>query len=62
MKDEKNFDKFDRAFAAYFKDVETCTRSSKALIPDEWLRREFEKLLSEEEKAEDPVARAASRS
>ena len=25
VKDEKNFDKFDRAFSAYFKGLETCT-------------------------------------
>jgi uncharacterized protein len=51
VKDEKYFDKFDRAFAAYFKDIETVDDLIAALIPEEWLRKEFEKFLSEEEKA-----------
>ena len=51
VKDEKYFDKFDRAFAAYFKDIETFDDLLQALIPDEWLRKDFEKFLSEEEKA-----------
>ena len=51
VKDEKYFDKFDRAFAAYFRDVASIDDIIEALIPDEWLRKEFEKFLSEEEKA-----------
>jgi len=51
VKDEKYFDKFDRAFAAYFKDIQTVDDLIAALIPEEWLRKEFEKFLSEEEKA-----------
>lgn len=48
-KDEKNYDKFDRAFSAYFKGLEDLHGMLAALIPDEWLRREFEKSLSPEE-------------
>jgi uncharacterized protein len=51
VKDEKYFDKFDRAFAAYFKDIATLDDIISALIPDDWLRREFERFLSDEEKA-----------
>ena len=51
VKDEKHFDRFDRAFAAYFRDIETFDDILGALIPEDWLRKEFEKTLSEEEKA-----------
>ncbi len=37
VKDEKHFDKFDRAFAAYFKGVEMLTDFTKE-VPLEWLR------------------------
>ncbi|MEM6709490.1 MAG: VWA domain-containing protein, partial [Pseudomonadota bacterium] len=49
VKDEKNYDKFDRAFAAYFKGLEDLHGLIESLIPDEWLRREFEKSLTPEE-------------
>ena len=49
VKDEKNYDKFDRAFGAYFKGLEDLHGMLESLIPDEWLRREFEKSLSEED-------------
>lgn len=48
-KDEKNYDKFDRAFSAYFKGLEDLHGMLESLIPDEWLRREFEKSLTPEE-------------
>ena len=48
-KDEKHYDKFDRAFAAYFKGLEDLHGLLESLIPDEWLRREFERALSAEE-------------
>ncbi len=48
-KDEKHYDKFDRAFSAYFKGLEDLHGMLQALIPDEWLRREFEKALTPEE-------------
>src|SRR5690606_6070927 len=46
-----HFDKFDRAFGAYFKGLEDLDRHIEALIPEEWLRKEFERHLSEEERA-----------
>ncbi|HBD13241.1 MAG TPA: hypothetical protein DCZ13_13905 [Porticoccaceae bacterium] len=51
VKDETNYDKFDRAFALYFKELESLDDFLEALIPEEWLRSEFEKTLTDEEKA-----------
>ena len=51
VKDESHYDRYDRAFAAYFKGVESMFDLLGGSIPDEWLRREMEKLLSDEEKA-----------
>jgi uncharacterized protein with von Willebrand factor type A (vWA) domain len=51
VKDEKYYDKFDRAFGFYFKDLESLDDVIEALIPDDWLRAEFMKQLSDEEKA-----------
>ena len=53
VKDEKHFDKFDKAFAKYFEGVESIdpdllTKS----IPEDWLRKELEKNLTPEELAE----------
>ena len=52
VKDEKNYDKFDRAFSAYFKGLEDLHGMLESLIPDEWLRREFERSLTPEELAQ----------
>lgn len=49
VKDEKNYDKFDRAFSAYFKGLEDLSGLLQSLIPDEWLRHEFEKSLTPED-------------
>jgi len=49
VKDEQHYDRFDLAFASYFKGVEAVF-DIRAGIPEEWLRREFERTLSEEEK------------
>lgn len=51
VKDEKYYDRFDKAFGAHFKDLEALDDVIEALIPDDWLRSEFLKNLSEEEKA-----------
>jgi uncharacterized protein with von Willebrand factor type A (vWA) domain len=53
VKDEKHFDKFDRAFAAYFKGVEMVADFTKP-IPQDWLRQEMERILSDEQKANAP--------
>ncbi len=50
VKDEAHFDKFDKAFGAYFKGVEMLTDFGKE-IPLEWLQKILEKELSPEEKA-----------
>ena len=50
VKDEKNFDKFDVAFAKYFENVEILDNLVTAQIPDEWLRKQFESMLSDEER------------
>jgi len=52
VKDERHFDKFDRAFAAYFKGLENLDRHIEALIPEDWLRKEFERSLTAEERAQ----------
>ena len=49
VKDEKHFDKFDKAFAAYFKGVDMIADFTKP-IPAQWLQQEIEKMLSEEQK------------
>ena len=50
VKDEKHFDKFDRAFAAYFKGVDMLADFTKE-IPQDWLRKVLERELTPEEKA-----------
>ncbi|MBK5104590.1 MAG: VWA domain-containing protein, partial [Burkholderiales bacterium] len=50
VKDEANFDKFDRAFGEYFKGVE-AVMGVEADIPLEWLRKQAELNLTPEEKA-----------
>ncbi|MGR3623643.1 vWA domain-containing protein [Pseudophaeobacter sp.] len=55
VKDERNIDKFDRAFAATFEGLEAIPNSAvmEAVdIPEDWLRKMSEKHLSAEEKAE----------
>jgi uncharacterized protein with von Willebrand factor type A (vWA) domain len=50
VKDEKLYDKFDRAFSAYFKGVEMLNDASKE-VPLDWLTQLLEKELSPEQKA-----------
>lgn len=52
VKDEAHFDRFDRAFAAYFQGVQALDAVLPADIPEEWLRKLAERLFSEEEKAQ----------
>ena len=47
VKDEKHYDKFDRAFSNYFKGLDDVQGLLLTLIPDEWLRREIEDILTE---------------
>ena len=50
VKDERNLDKFDRVFGHHFKGTETIGDAGIE-IPEEWLRKLAEKLLSPEEMA-----------
>jgi len=50
VKDEKHFDKFDRAFGAYFKGVEMIADFTKE-VPQEWLQKILERELTPEQKA-----------
>lgn len=55
VKDERNLDKFDRAFAASFEGLEAISTEQmlEAVdIPQEWLEKMAEKFLTEEEMAE----------
>ena len=49
VKDEKYFDKFDRAFDIYFRGIKSMDDILKMLIPDDWVRQKFEKELSKED-------------
>jgi len=51
VKDERHFDRFDRAFAAHFQGAEVLFDQFVANLPHEWLQRLAERTLSEEEKA-----------
>jgi uncharacterized protein with von Willebrand factor type A (vWA) domain len=50
VKDEANYDKFDRAFAQYFKGINAAFETNSA-IPLEWLVKRMERELTEEQKA-----------
>ena len=53
VKDETQYDRYDRAFDAYFKGIESATPDfGGEAIPEDWLRAQAEKLLSPEEMAE----------
>ena len=49
VKDEKYFDRYDRVFSAYFKGIIEVDPLAVE-IPEEWLKKLAEKLLTEEEK------------
>ena len=51
VKDESQFDQFDRIFGAHFHGIESAFKDLFADLPDEWLRRQAELLLSDEERA-----------
>lgn len=55
VKDERHLDKYDRAFAASFEGAQSLSLQEviDALdLPEDWLRKQAEKHLSDEEKAE----------
>ena len=49
VKDERHYDRYERAFAAYFNGVARIDAGLIAQIPEEWLRESFRRLLSAEE-------------
>lgn len=51
VKDERYFDKFDRAVGAFWSGLESIEGLMEALIPDEWLRAEFVRQLDDHQKA-----------
>ena len=56
VKDERHLDRFDRVFAACFKGLEAAAETHgegpSGEIPEEWLKRLAEKLLTPEERAQ----------
>ena len=50
VKDERNFDKFDKAFAVYFKGVQAI-QGIDVDVPLEWLKRQLQREFTAEEKA-----------
>ena len=51
VKDETQFDRFDRIFAAHFRGVEDAFEDLVGELPEDWLTRQAELWLGEEEKA-----------
>jgi len=49
VKDESQFDRFDRIFAAHFHGLEEAFKALTEELPDDWLRKQAELYLSEEE-------------
>jgi len=52
IKDEALYDRYDRAFAAFFEGIASVVPEWFKDIPEEWLRETFGRELSEEEKAQ----------
>jgi uncharacterized protein with von Willebrand factor type A (vWA) domain len=50
VKDESKFDRFDQIFAAHFHGIEEALKGLFNDVPDDWLRRQAELLLTEEER------------
>ncbi|MFT5449382.1 MAG: hypothetical protein ACI9DC_004575 [Gammaproteobacteria bacterium] len=53
VKDERHFDRFDRVFAEHFDGIESLFEEKQHLsadLPEEWLRKQAERMLSDEEK------------
>ena len=50
VKDESNYDKYDRVFAEHFQGIVNPIEELAGEIPEEWLRKLTERFLSDEEK------------
>ncbi len=51
IKDETRYDRYDRAFSTFFQGISEISLEQFGDVPDEWLRRHADLLLSDEEKA-----------
>jgi uncharacterized protein with von Willebrand factor type A (vWA) domain len=52
VKDERHYDRFDRAFAAHFKGASQAFAVISRQLPADWLEKNAEKFLSDAEKAQ----------
>lgn len=52
VKSEQNLDLYDQLFGTYFKGIETISTEDILNIPEEWLRKNKERLMSPEEMAQ----------
>ncbi|MBT7275733.1 MAG: VWA domain-containing protein [Woeseiaceae bacterium] len=52
IKDEALYDRFDQIFAAHFSGIERIVNELFSEVPDEWLRKQAELMLTEAERAE----------
>ncbi len=52
VKDEALYDRFDRVFGAHFKGIQELFGDEVAEIPEDWLRKQLERHLTDEEKAQ----------
>lgn len=51
VKDERHYDRYDRAFSAWIRGVAATSREVDKAIPEDWLRQALGRTLSDEEKA-----------
>jgi uncharacterized protein with von Willebrand factor type A (vWA) domain len=51
IKDERFYDRFDRIFAAHFQGLEAVFETLVANLPEDWLQKQKELFLTDEEKA-----------
>jgi len=51
IKDETRYDRYDRAFTTFFQGISEISLEQFGDVPDEWLRRHADLLLSDKEKA-----------
>lgn len=50
VKDERHFDKFDKAFGHYFEGIDNLDIAmDDPNIPDDWMRKEMERIMTQEE-------------
>ncbi|MEC7860610.1 MAG: VWA domain-containing protein [Pseudomonadota bacterium] len=52
IKDESLYDRFDQVFSAHFSGIERIVNELFSDVPEDWLRKQAELMLSEEERAE----------